>query len=215
MKKVFVLFIILMPIIAWAQNDGAKSKEKISEVKQSEDEFIYADQTCTTSEQALKRANEIMMKELQNYFQLIGIDFETVKDKVADNMVTITMQRGDQFRAFVYIDKSFLDEKEQPQVVQKQNDGIFSPMATMTSRLQVYDYVNRLQNEGNPVVFVNQPKGNEMDKMYLILYKRGGTIEVILTPMDAEGTRHDLASGKPDSVENHPNTSINGIKIEQ
>ena len=85
----------------------------------------------------------------------------------------------------------------------------------MTSRLDVYDYVNQLQAEGKPVSFVNQPKGEELEKMYLVLYRRGGTIEAILTPADTDGVRHNMATGNPDALANHPNTSINGIKVEQ
>ena len=227
MKKIVTLIVLLFPMMSlWAQNEAMNPKGRITEVKQADEEFIYADQTCATVDQALKRANELLIKELQEYFRQAGMDFETAKDKLADNMVTITMQRGDQFRAFVYIEKSLLDEKDEFQAIQKENVvalvpqpsasvAIFSPLATMTTRLQVYDYVNQLQAEGNPVVFVNQPKADELDTMYLVLYRRGGAVEAILTPVDTEGTRHNLASGEPDDLANHPNTSINGIKIEQ
>lgn len=227
MKKIVTLIVLLLPMMSlWAQNEAMNPKGRITEVKQADEEFIYADQTCATVDQALKRANELLIKELQEYFRQAGMDFETAKDKLADNVVTITMQRGDQFRAFVYIEKSLLDEKDELQAIQKENVvalvpqpsasvAIFSPLATMTTRLQVYDYVNQLQAEGNPVVFVNQPKADELDTMYLVLYRRGGAVEAILTPVDTEGTRHNLASGEPDDLANHPNTSINGIKIEQ
>ena len=225
MKKIVTLIVLLFPMMSlWAQNEAMNPKGRITEVKQADEEFIYADQTCATVDQALKRANELLIKELQEYFRQAGMDFETAKDKLADNVVTITMQRGDQFRAFVYIEKSLLDEKDEFQAIQKENVvalvpqpsvAIFSPLATMTTRLQVYDYVNQLQAEGNPVVFVNQPKADELDTMYLVLYRRGGAVEAILTPVDIEGTRHNLASGEPDDLANHPNTSINGIKIEQ
>ena len=228
MKKIIALFVLLLPLtVLWAQNGIPNPKETITDVKQNEDRFIYADKTYTTVDQALKHANDLLMNELQDYFQVLGVDFETVRDKVANNMVTITMQRGDQFRAFVYIEKSVFDEKEETPAKKKEeveassisrsnlDNSILSPIASMTSRLDVYDYVNQLQAEGKSVSFVNQPKGEEADKMYLVLYRRGGAIEAILTPVDAEGVRHNMASGAPDVLANHPNTSINGIKVEQ
>lgn len=211
MKKIAALIVMMLPVMAlWAQNEVSNQKGRIIEVKQSEAEFIYADQTCTTVDQALKHANDLLMKELQDYFQVMGIDFEASKDKIVDNMVTITMQRGDQFRAFVYIEKSLFDEKK----AEPQPDAL-SQMATMNSRLQVYDYVNQLQAEGMSISFVNQLKTEEMDKMYLVLYRRGGIVDAILTPVDANGLRHNLATGEPDDVTKHPNTSINGIMLEQ
>ena len=210
MKKLATLLVLLSSMVAlFAQNENIDPHARITQVKQSENEFIYADQTCPTVEQALKRANDLLFKELQEYFRQMGIDFETERDNVTDNMVTITMQRGNQFRVFIYIEKSLFDKEDEPQT------DVLSPMATMTTRLQVYDYVNQLQAEGRPIVFVNQPKSDEMDKMYLVLYRRGGVVEAILTPVDAEGTRHNLATGELDNLANHPNTSINGIKMEQ
>ena len=236
MKKIVILIVMLLPMMAlWAQDEIAIQKGRITEVKQSEEEFIYADQTSTTVDQALQHANDLLMKELQDYFKAMGIDFEASKDKIVDNMVTITMQRGDQFRAFVYIEKSLFNDSEKslaveaektsvveeiapvvPSVSKSNNDdGVFSRMATMESRLQVYDYVSQLQADGMPITFVNQPKTENMDGMYLVLYRRGGAIEAILTPVDAEGVRRNLTSGEPDDLTRHPNTSINGIKLEQ
>ena len=220
-KKILVLFMMLLPMIAlWAQDEIANQKGRITEVKQSEEKFIYADQTSTTVDQALQHANDLLMKELQDYFQAMGIDFEASKDKIVDNMVTITMQRGDQFRAFVYIEKSLFKESEKSEsekslVSKPSSDDVLFPMASMETRLQVYDYVNQLRSDGMPITFVNQPRGEEMEEMYLVLYRRGGAIEAILTPVDADGTRRNLASGEPDDLANHPNTSINGIKNEQ
>lgn len=228
MKKIITLFVLLLPMaVLWAQNEIPNPKETITEVKQDEERFIYADQTYTTVDQALQHANDLLMKELREYFQVLGVDFETVRESVANNMVTITMQRGDQFRAFVYIEKSVFDGKEETPAKRKEeveapsapksnlDNSFLSPIASMTSRLDVYDYVNQLQAEGKPVSFVNQPKGEETDKMYLVLYRRGGTIEAILTPVDAEGMRCNMATGEPDALDNHPNTSINGIKVEK
>lgn len=228
MKKIITLFVLLLPMaVLWAQNEIPNPKETITEVKQDEERFIYADQTYTTVDQALQHANDLLMKELQEYFQVLGVDFETVRESVANNMVTITMQRGDQFRAFVYIEKSVFDkiEKTPTERIEEvaapsasessSNNSFLSPIASMTSRLDVYDYVNQLQAEGKPVSFVNQPKGEELEKMYLVLYRRGGTIEAILTPADTDGVRHNIATGAPDALANHPNTSINGIKVEQ
>lgn len=228
MKKILALFILLLPTMAlWAQDEIANQKGRITKVKPSEEEFIYADQTSTTVDQALKHANDLLMKELQEYFQTMGVDFEASKDKIVNNLVTITMQRGNQFRAFVYIKKSLFDGEGKSPVAEKvepaapsvsmssNDDGIFTPMATMESRLQVYDYVNQLKAEGMPITFVNKPQTENMDGLYLVLYRRGGAIEAILTPVDTDGARRNLASGELDDLTNHPNTSINGIKLEQ
>ena len=277
MKKIVTLIVLLLPMMSlWAQNEAMNPKGRITEVKQADEEFIYADQTCATVDQALKRANELLIKELQEYFRQAGMDFETAKDKLADNVVTITMQRGDQFRAFVYIDKSIFDEKAEPQagkgaelqpsdkpepqVVQVEGTPVgsttssttaattvtvppttevddataellnaivfaqlakysvfyevFTEIVKMDSRLQVYDYVKDLQADGLPISFINQPKKDEMDDLFLLVYRRGGDIESLLTPVNEAGERYNLRTGELDSLKNHPKTSINGIRID-
>lgn len=277
MKRLIVLIALLMPMLAsWAQDESSTPIKTITEVKQSEDRYLYADQTYTTVDQALTQANDQLMQEIKEYFQMMGKDFEAVKDEVASNMVTITMQRGDQFRAFVYIDKSIFDEKAEPQagkgaelqpsdkpepqVVQVEGTPVgsttssttaattvtvppttevddataellnaivfaqlakysvfyevFTEIVKMDSRLQVYDYVKDLQADGLPISFINQPKKDEMDDLFLLVYRRGGDIESLLTPVNEAGERYNLRTGELDSLKNHPKTSINGIRID-
>ncbi len=270
MKRLIVLFALLVPMLAsWAQEESSTPIKTITEVKQSKDKYLYADQTYTTVDQALTPANEQLMQEVKDYFQMMGMDFEAVKEEVASNMVTITMQRGDQFRAFVYIDKSIFDEKADPQTAQEGEQqpsekpeiqetatdapaesqsvtvkvpaedqsanaasdvltsilatqivkysmfyDAFAEMIAMDSRLQVYDYVNLLHADGLPISFVNQPQKEDMNGMFLLVYRRGGDIEALLTPVDANGDRYNMRTGELDALKNHPKTSYNGIKIE-
>ncbi len=239
MKKICLLMAFLIPLAMLKAQDKMTPKEKITQVLQSEEEFLYADQTCATVEQALERAQTILMLEVEAYLKQSGEDGEVVKGTVTEQMVTITVQRGDKYRAFVYINKANLGTEVQDSlsteipvveeiVTQKADTTMaivpepsllaseaLTQIAAMTSRLQVYDYICHLQKDGAKISFIEHPNVNEQDSMYLILYKRGGKIEAILTPTDGQGVRHNLATGQPDSKNNHPATSVNGFKYEQ
>ena len=248
MKKLLLLTLLFMSgMTLWAQNNTENKKQIISEVKQAEEQYIYADKTSRTVEEALEQAQELLLREVVEYLQQSGDSIDDAATFVKDQMVTITVQRGDKFRAFVYIDKqqnksaetvkepktdnakSIVVEEEKPQ--EKPVEAIkveaekptrpaettVTPMlqqiASMTTRLEVYDYITQLQKKGEKVTFVNHPDAQGMASLYLLLYKRGGTIEAILTPPDAQGQRYNLATGLPDAQDNYPATSLNGFTL--
>ena len=247
MKKLLFLIMLLCPaMVLWAQSPTENPKQRISEVKQAEDQYIYADQTSVTVEKAVEQAKELLLREVLDYLQQSGETMNDAASSLKEQMVTITVQRGDKFRAFVYIDKQFGKEKaeakqEPEKVVEIQKTDsteastpvselvktepvvpvadtsasvILQQIGTMTTRLQVYDYITQLQKEGEKVTFVSHPNAEELESMYILLYKRGGAIEAILTPPDGQGKRYNLATGLPDAQANHPSTSINGFILE-
>lgn len=231
MKKICLLLAFLIPLVGLKAQENQNSKERISQVLQSEENFLYADQTCATVEQALERAQAILMREVDAYLKQSGEDDEIVKGAVTEQMVTITVQRGDKYRAFVYINKAELgaetpaaeevvvQQTDTVQVVETttptQGNDVLGQIAAMSSRLQVYDYICQLQKEGEKISFFEHPDADEQANMYLILYKRGGKIDAILTPTDGQGVRLNLATGQPDTKNNHPATSVNGFIYEQ
>ena len=247
MKKLLFLIMLLFPaMVLWAQSPTENPKQRITEVKQAEDQYIYADQTSVTVEKAVEQAQELLLREVLDYLQQSGETMNDAASILKDQMVTITIQRGDKFRAFVYIDKQFgkdkAEAKQEPEKVveiQKADSTeasmpvnelaktesvvpvadtsasvILQQIGTMTTRLQVYDYITQLQKEGEKVTFVSHPNAEELESMYILLYKRGGAIEAILTPPDGQGKRYNLATGLPDAQANHPSTSINGFILE-
>ena len=106
MKKLLLLTLLLMPaMVLWAQDTIENPKQIISEVKQAEEQYIYADKTSETVEEALEQAKELLLREVLDYLQQSGENIDDAAAFMKDQMVTITVQRGDKFRAFVYIDK--------------------------------------------------------------------------------------------------------------
>lgn len=244
MKRLLFLALLMMPVSAlWAQDTIANPKQKISEVKQAEGQYLYADKTSGSVEEALAQAQELLLREVMEFLQQSGEDIDDVAAFMKEQMVTITVQRGDKFRAFVYIDKRqhpevktiheqvAIEEEtvvaeetktqetpavantEEPVEVAQSADPMLHQIAKMTTRLQVYDYITQLQKEGEKVTFSSHPEASELEKMYVLLYKRGGAIEAILTPPDEKGQRYNLATGLPDAQVNHPATSVNGFTL--
>ncbi len=260
MRKIIltIAITIAVPAILCAQNTEQTAKEQISQILQKENEFLYADQTCATAEQALQKARDILNREIEAYLKQDSSDIEVVKGTITDKVVAITVSRGDKYRAFVYIDKNGLgtfnenlspkaQKQEQPQTNTTQSNpkpaenvaelnGTHTvtpePVITtkaqesrnynknetseiilsMTKKNQLYDYITMLKEDGDGAEWYSQPySSSDLNKMYLVLYRRNGEVEVILTPANDIGERTNLATGALDSRANHPGTSVNGF----
>ena len=253
---IVMLVVFMLPTLCIAQNNEQQAKSQISDVLKNEESYLYADQTCATAEQALQKAQEILNREIEAYLGQSADEAEIVKGTVTGDVVSVTVTRGDKYRAFVYIKKSgLLGNKEQRQpetalpeepqqqpheelgystpankttekqpnpiepsasVAQESNalGALLEPILSMTRKNQVYDYINMLKKDGDEAEWVAQPYAlSNFKDIYLVLYRRDGSIEAVLSPVGEDGQRINIKTGQNDSRLNHPSTSINGFII--
>ena len=76
---------------------------------------------------------------------------------------------------------------------------------------QVSDLVTNYQKDGAGLDYKQHASSKDTD-YYLVIYKRGGKLEAILSP-SAKGDVVNILTGEPDGLQNHPGTSLTGFKI--
>ena len=76
---------------------------------------------------------------------------------------------------------------------------------------QVSDLVTNYQKDGAGLDYKQHATSKDTD-YYLVIYKRGGKLEAILSP-SAKGEVVNILTGEPDGLQNHPGTSLTGFKI--
>ena len=242
-RLILFLPLLLAGLAVAAQTDVAEQKAQISQVKQAEEQYIYADETCATPEEAMARAQKILQQEVAAFLQQRqggATDAETVSGIITDNMVQISVTRGDKYRAFVYVSRDSLADAAkreptaptaaapepvveaqpepapapEPVVQPRQQDeaaqggDLLTEIAAYTSKLKLYDYIQQLRKDGVDIEYKMHVQASDA-QCYLVLYKRNGTIEAILTP--GAGVHRNLRTGQEDSVRNHPGCSIDGF----
>ena len=116
MKKLsYLLILLLLPIVAFAQEvpeQDKENKEKIKEIKLSE-EYVYAD---AVTEDNLSEAQQNSMDLLRanvnaifaERFHMPKEDVEEIWDVIEDKCQNVTIKKGDLFRVFTYIMKDYL-----------------------------------------------------------------------------------------------------------
>ena len=113
MKK--LSYLLLFPIVAFAQEateQDKENKEKIKEIKLSED-YVYAD---AVTEDNLSEAQQNSMDLLRanvnaifaERFHMPKEDVEEIWDVIEDKCQNVTIKKGDLFRVFTYIMKDYL-----------------------------------------------------------------------------------------------------------
>lgn len=108
-----LLFSVCLSVISVVAQSTVESKAKIDSVLRNHDSYVYGDITSSNEDKALIQSMNLLAKEIQTYVK----DVDSSQDELIMGLVTkeaikITMMRGDQYRAFVYIKKSQLDSIE-------------------------------------------------------------------------------------------------------
>ena len=108
-KTLFTLVVsLLLAVTTFAQESTSK---QINKIKRDSD-FLYAEATMETAEEALSVARELLMQQVQEY---IGEKekLSQAKDVLVKNVnaksESISMMRGPMFRMFVYVKKSDIE----------------------------------------------------------------------------------------------------------
>lgn len=108
-KTFFTLVVsLLLAVTAFAQESTSK---QINKIKRDSD-YLYAEATMETAEEALSVARELLMQQVQEY---IGEKekLSQAKDVLVKNVnaksESISMMRGTMYRMFVYVKKSDIE----------------------------------------------------------------------------------------------------------
>jgi len=115
------LFICIVMLTAqsllWGQEQNIV--QEINKIKANTGEYIYAESTCATWEEALDNAKYLLGVEIETWAKTHGeVDAAGYVAKAQNSLVEMKSMRGDRFRAFVYVNiKDIFSYKSNNQIV--------------------------------------------------------------------------------------------------
>lgn len=129
-KLNFFVFLLLISLVGtiFAQS-GEDGKARINQVKRDNKNYIFGDQTAATEEEALQLAMAELQENLNIYTEDMTQGTVEVVVELIKEVATITITRGDQYRAFVYVKKPETKEAEKNTTNEK-NPGKKAPTQT-------------------------------------------------------------------------------------
>jgi len=225
-----IVFVALAALLAFTcvfgKADDAKKKE-INRVKKDTAKYLYSEVTTTDQETALSLAEDMLYQEINKYVaskKRLSKSNNVVVRNTKSSWETITLPRGNMYRAFIYVRKSDIipadnatvTTVEQPQPAQSVVE-VVSPYDETVGRLlhlqrfsELESCLRQLKQEGRVSHFGKYKTLSNQADYVLLIYNQQGDIEAVLS----EGTtRSNLRTGQPDDVSNYKGRGAFGVKI--
>lgn len=217
MRRICTLTLLLFLGLSLSAQSIDEQKKEINRVKKNFSQYIYVEVIDSQEDVALTKARHYLQDEIDEYVS------NTKKLRSANSVValnvkeqTITMPRGDKYRAFVYVKKADIIPSESKPIETK-------PVATPSRReqtinkllsLKVFSELEtnlpQLQTEKKIGHYAKFKHLGEPEKYILVIYNQQGVIEAVLS----EGpNRKNLRTGQSDSEKNYKGRGAFGIII--
>lgn len=233
MKKCIIISCLLTLLVqaAWTQS-AEKQKELIASVKKSS-EYIYAEATCETAEDAGREAMKIIRQKINAYVTQQG-----GKTNANSQPQRIELPRGNMTRVFVYVKKNSLItggisqsatsnvSQSAPPSLQgsdasarnlnsgraqsSDRDVAIAELCGIKTVSMLKTALPRMKKEGKILSWASYHELANPENFILVIYDREGNIKAVLS----EGReRKNLIKGISDSIRNYKGTGAVGVKL--
>ena len=227
-KRISIL--IFLAVLSYgysvAQTTEAQKKE-INRIKKNTSQYIYAEVTTTDKNTAIELAEEALYAEINKYVakkKSLSKSTNIVTRNTKSSWETISLPRGNMYRAFIYVKKTDIIPADNAKVTETPKS---EPTASKVEPLSKYEEtISRLQRlkrfselesclkqlkqEGRISDFGKIKTLSDPKAYVLIIYNKAGDIEAVLS----EGAnRTNLKTGDTDNEKNYTGRGAFGVKV--
>lgn len=226
MRILLSITLCLLALTAAQAGPTDDVKKEINKVKKSS-QYIYAESTAPTEEEARAYAEERLFDEVNKWVSTqkkMKGSANLVVNNRKELWTTLSMPRGtNMYRYFIYVKKKDIiptdnavvianeslpavEEKLQPVLPEAIN-----LLAGITDYYAMAEKVKQLKAEGKIDDYGRYASLDDPDECYLIIYNREGKVVAILTPGPE---RLNVKTNQPDGVANYSGCGAIGIEVE-
>lgn len=201
-------------------------KKEINKIKKSS-QYIYAESTAPTEEDARAYAEERLFDEVNKWVSTqkkMKGSANLVVNNRKELWTTLSMPRGtNMYRYFIYVKKKdiiptdnavVIANESRPAVEEKLQPVLpeaVNLLAGITDYYAMAEKVKQLKAEGKIEDYGRYASLDDPDECYLIIYNREGKVVAILTPGPE---RLNVKTNQPDGVANYSGCGAIGIEVE-
>ena len=201
-------------------------KKEINKIKKSS-QYIYAESTAPTEEDARAYAEERLFDEVNKWVSTqkkMKGSANLVVNNRKELWTTLSMPRGtNMYRYFIYVKKKdiiptdnavVIANESRPAVEEKLQlvlPEAVNLLAGITDYYAMAEKVKQLKAEGKIEDYGRYASLDDPDECYLIIYNREGKVVAILTPGPE---RLNVKTNQPDGVANYSGCGAIGIEVE-
>lgn len=201
-------------------------KKEINKIKKST-QYIYAESTAPTEEEARAYAEERLFDEVNKWVSTqkkMKGSANLVVNNRKELWTTLSMPRGaNMHRYFVYVKKKdiiptdnavVIANESRPAVEEKLQPVLpeaINLLAGITDYYAMAEKVKQLKTEGKIGDYDRYASLDDPDKYYLVVYNKEAKVVAILTPGPE---RLNVKTNLPDGVANYSGCGAIGIRVE-
>ena len=227
--KMRFLFITLLSCFSFTELFAGQPvdevKKQINKIKKSS-QYIYAESTAPTEEEAKSYAEEKLCDEVNSWVatqkKLKGSANLVVNNR-EELWTTLSMPRGtNMFRYFIYVRKSdiiptenavMIENKNLPAVEETLQESLLEVVGLIAACTEYSDMANKIKEmktQGKIKSYARYASLDNPDACYLVIYNREGKVVAVLTP---GSERKNVKTNKPDGVKNYSGCGAVGFEL--
>ena len=223
---------LMISAVAFAQN-SEEAKKTINSIKKNS-QYIYAEATAATQQDAKDLAEEILYEEINSYVaskKKMRINPKIVINNRKELVSSLALPRGNMFRSFIYVKKSDVLAVENSEMIGNKTSNGETAAATTTPDVstvtpvyadevkqvmacstfdEVKNLMTKLKSEGKIRHFGGYASLEDPDPYYLAIYNRQYQIVAVLTPGP---NRTNTKTGEEDKVTNYKGCGAVGFVL--
>lgn len=226
MRILLSITLCLLALTAAQAGSTDDVKKEINKIKKSS-QYIYAESTAPTEEDARAYAEERLFDEVNKWVSTqkkMKGSANLVVNNRKELWTTLSMPRGtNMYRYFIYVKKKdiiptdnavVIANESRPAVEEKLQPVLpeaINLLAGITDYYAMAEKVKQLKAEGKIEDYGRYASLDDPDECYLIIYNREGKVVAILTPGPE---RLNVKTNQPDGVANYSGCGAIGIEVE-
>lgn len=226
MRILLSITLCLLSLTAAQAGPTDDVKKEINKIKKSS-QYIYAESTAPTEEDARAYAEERLFDEVNKWVSTqkkMKGSANLVVNNRKELWTTLSMPRGtNMYRYFIYVKKKdiiptdnavVIANESRPAVEEKLQPVLpeaVNLLADITDYYAMAEKVKQLKAEGKIEDYGRYASLDDPDECYLIIYNREGKVVAILTPGPE---RLNVKTNQPDGVANYSGCGAIGIEVE-
>ncbi len=223
---------LMISAVAFAQN-SEEAKKTINSIKKNS-QYIYAEATAATQQDAKDLAEEILYEEINSYVaskKKMRINPKIVINNRKELVSSLALPRGNMFRSFIYVKKSDVLAVENSEMIGNKTSNGETAAATTTPVVstvtpvyadevkqvmacstfdEVKNLMTKFKSEGKIRHFGGYASLEDPDPYYLAIYNRQYQIVAVLTPGP---NRTNTKTGEEDKVTNYKGCGAVGFVL--
>lgn len=226
MRILLSITLCLLALTAAQAGPTDDVKKEINKIKKNS-QYIYAESTAPTEEDARAYAEERLFDEVNKWVSTqkkMKGSANLVVNNRKELWTTLSMPRGtNMYRYFIYVKKKdiiptdnavVIANESRPAVEEKLQPVLpeaINLLAGITDYYAMAEKVKQLKAEGKIEDYGRYASLDDPDECYLIIYNREGKVVAILTPGPE---RLNVKTNQPDGVANYSGCGAIGIEVE-